>query len=98
MSAHRQTDQIVGVRHRMSFVEVVDAPDQTAFEVAPRTKILHMKIADRQHLWPLRKIRTDLGPDLCPAVKRGAQEGENSRLHVGVFENQILGNKIRAMA
>src|SRR5215467_15057832 len=47
--AYREADQIVGVGSRMSLVEVVHAPDQPAFGVAPGSEILHVQIADCQH-------------------------------------------------
>ena len=98
VSAHRQADEIVGVRHGMSFVEVVDAPDQTSFDVAPGAEILYVQVAHRQHVRPLGKIGTHLRPDLRPAVVGGSQKGKDRRLHVGVLEAQIFLDQIGAMA
>ena len=45
--AGREAHQIDRVRHRLRFVEIVDAPDQPAFGIAPGAEILDMQIADR---------------------------------------------------
>src|ERR1700680_2222686 len=82
----------------MSFVEVVDAPDQASFHVAPRAEIFNMQIADRQYLGSIGEIGTDFRPDLGPTVESRSQEGEYRRLHVGVFEAQIVLDQIRVMA
>src|ERR1700683_1626158 len=89
MCADRQTHQIDGVSHGPGFVEVIDAPNQAAFDVAPGSEIFYVKIADREHVRRAGKLRTDFRPELRPTIIRGAQEHEDVRLHVGVFEAQI---------
>ena len=87
--AGRQPDQVDGVRHAADFVEVVEAPDQAAFDVAPRAEIFHVQIADREHLGSFRALGADLGEQLGPAVKGRAKEGENGRPHGLVFGREI---------
>ena len=45
VSAYGQADQIDGVGHGPSFVEIVDAPDQAAFDVTPGAEVFHVEIA-----------------------------------------------------
>ena len=98
MSAYGQADQIVGIGHGVSFVEVVDAPDQASLHVAPGAEIFNVQIADRQHLRSIGEIGTDLRPDLRPAVESGSQKRKYRRLHVEVFEAQVVLDQIRVMA
>ena len=74
MSTHGEADEIVGVGHGMGFVEVVDAPDQAAFNVAPGAEIFHVQVAHRQHARSLGKFGAHLRPDLRPAVIGSAQK------------------------
>src|SRR5579871_217499 len=92
MSAHRESDEIISEREGMGFVEIVNAPDQATLDVAPGAEVLHVQIADCQHLRGPGKFWTDLRPHLRPAVVSRAQERENSCLHVVVFELQVFLN------
>src|ERR1700739_4280199 len=60
MRADGQSHQVVGIGKRMSFVKIVDTPDETAFAVAPRSEIFYVEIAYGQHVWRLRQIGADL--------------------------------------
>ena len=48
MGAHREPHQIDGVGHRPRFIEVVDTPDEAAFDVPPGAEVFHMEIANRE--------------------------------------------------
>ena len=83
MGADRQADEIVGVGHGMGFVEIVDAPDEAALDVAPGAEILDMQVADGQHVRGLGKIGTDLRPDLRPAIKVARRKGKTATFMLG---------------
>ena len=74
VSAHGQADQIVGIRHGMSFVEVVDAPDQASFDVAPGAEILHVQVAHRQHLGRLGPDRDTPSARFAPSDSKWRAE------------------------
>ena len=97
VGADGEADQIDGVGHGPGFVEVVDAPDQAAFDVAPGAEIFDVKIADGKDVRSLGQFGTDLGPELRPAVVSGAEEGEEFRLHVGVFEAEVFLIEVSAL-
>ncbi len=40
VGTHCKTKEIERVGQRMSFIEIVDTPDEPSFSVAPRTKVL----------------------------------------------------------
>jgi hypothetical protein len=61
MRAGGQPNQIYGIRHAADFVEVVDAPDQAAFDVAPCAEIFHVQIADGEQLRSFGALSADLG-------------------------------------
>lgn len=44
--ARCEPDEIAGVRQHASFVEVIDAPDESALGVTPCTEVLDMEITD----------------------------------------------------
>lgn len=96
VSADGQAYKVVGVGERMSFVKIVDTPDQAAFGVAPGAKIFNVEIADGEYVRCLREIGTDLRPDLCPAVVRGSQKGKDSLFHAGVLQAEIFFDQIGA--
>jgi len=90
MGADGEPHQVDGVSHGPGFVEIVDAPYESAFDVAPGAEIFDMKIADGEDLRGAGEIGTDLRPELRPAVISGAKKHEDVRLHVGVFETEVL--------
>ena len=90
MSADGKPHQIDGVDHGPGFVEVIHSPDETAFDVAPSAEIFHMKIADGENVRGLGEIRTDLRPELRPAVAGGAKERKEFRLHASVLETKVF--------
>ncbi len=88
--ADGEADEIDGVGHGPGFVEVVDAPDEAALDVAPGAEILDVKVANGENFWSLGKIGTDFRPELHPAVVGGAEEGKDFRLHALVLEAEIF--------
>src|SRR3984893_9885117 len=97
MSAPSQSDEIVGVSHGMGFVEVVDAPNQTAFNIAPSAKLLHAQASTSQPIGGLGKAGKHVRPDLCPAVESGSEKGKNRGLHIDVFEPQVALDQFSPM-
>src|SRR5580698_4808456 len=90
VGADGQAHEINGVGHGPGLVEIVDAPDEAAFDVAPGSEVLDVEIAYGEDLRSVCEIGTNLLPDLRPAVVGGAEEHEDVRLHVGVFEAKIF--------
>ena len=90
MGTDGQAHQIDGVGHGPSFIEVVDTPDEAAFDVAPGAEIFDVEIADGEHVRGVGEVGTDLRPELRPAVVGGAEKHEDIRLHVGVFEAEVF--------
>ena len=96
--AHGQANQVVGVGHGVSFVEVVNAPNQAAFNVAPRAEVLHMQVADSQYTRTCGQLRTNLGPHLRPTVIRGTQERKYRGFHILVFEAKVRLDDVGVVA
>src|SRR5712671_3162081 len=90
MCAHRQADQILSISQRPGFVEIINAPDQAAFAIAPSAEIFYVKIAHRQYMRRLGQIGADSWPKLCPAVVGGAQKWKDRSFHAAVFEMKVL--------
>ncbi len=82
---------------REGFVEIVDAPDEAAFGVAPGAEVLDVEIADAEDGWSFRELGTDFRPVLQPAVKRGAEERERILRHQRVFERDVLADDGEAL-
>src|SRR5437660_6185249 len=74
--ARGQAYKIQGVGSRPGFIEVVHAPNQAAFLVAPRTEVLDVEVADSQNGGGLCEVGADFGPKLNPAVKGSAKKRE----------------------
>jgi hypothetical protein len=89
MGADGEAHQIDGEGHGPGFVEIVDTPDEAAFEVAPGAEIFYVKVADGEDARGIGKFGANLRPDLRPAVVGGAEEHEDVRLHVGVLEAKV---------
>ena len=51
---------------RAGFVEIVDAPDQAAFDVAPGSEVLHVQVAHRQHDGRLARAARRCPPRFAP--------------------------------
>src|SRR5579862_1127585 len=90
MRADGEANEVDGVSHRPGFIEIVDAPNKPAFDIAPGAKVFYMEIADREHFGSLRQIGTDLRPELCPAIVSGAKKRKQLRLHPFMLEAKIF--------
>src|SRR5579862_2730327 len=89
MSADRQAHEVDGICHGPSFIEVVDAPNQAAFEVAPGAEIFDVQIADCKHMRGFGKVGQDFRPELYPAVISSAEKGKEFGLHALMLEAKI---------
>jgi hypothetical protein len=90
IGAGSKADEIDGVGSGGDFVEIVDAPDEAAFGVAPGAEIFDVKIADGEDVRSLGEVWADERPELQPAVERGAEKGECGFGHVLMFEGEVL--------
>ncbi len=90
--AHQQPHQIRSIRRWPRFIEVVHSPDQPPFQVAPGAKIIHVQIANSQHLRSARQFRTNNWPQLRPTIKRRTHERENRIGHHAMLQNQIAAH------
>src|SRR5882724_529497 len=71
-------------------VQVIDAPDEAAFEVAPGAEVLDVEIADGEHGRRSGEVMAEMRPELQPAIKRGAEKGECRAGHLLVLRLQVL--------
>ena len=62
VGADGEANQIDGIGHGPGFIEIVDTPDEAAFDVAPGAEVLDMKVADGEHARGLGEIGTYLWP------------------------------------
>ena len=98
VGADGEADQIDRVRHGPCFVEIVDAPDEAALDVAPGAEVLDVQIADGENFRGLGELGTNLRPKLRPAVVSGAEEREEFFLHASVFEAKISLFEVSSLA
>src|ERR1700681_5019304 len=66
--AGSQAHQIICIRQRIRFVEVIDTPGQPTFGVAPSSKTADMEISYRQYFGSIRQGGASLRPKLSPRV------------------------------
>ena len=90
IGAGGEADKVDGVGAGEDFVEIVDAPDEAAFKVAPRAEIFDMEIADGEDAWSFDEVGADCGPELQPAVESGAEEGKRVFGHGPVLEGEVF--------
>jgi len=69
-----QSHQIIGIRQRVSFIEIVDAPGQAAKSVPPCAEACYVQIANRQHGRPFVQLRANFRKQLRPPVKCAAEK------------------------
>src|ERR1700681_518134 len=72
--AGRQAHQIICIRQRRRFVEIIDTPGQPTLSVSPRAKTADMQIAHRQYLRSIMKIGAYIWPQLSPPIKCPSEE------------------------
>src|ERR1700686_5639986 len=96
--AGRQAHQIICIRQRIRFVEVIDAPGEPTLGVAPSSKTADMQISHRQYFGSITQVGAYLGPKLRPAVKRSSEKEERAFSHLLVLQSQVSFNNGRTTA
>ena len=94
IGAGKEANQVNGVGGGPGFVEIVDAPDEAAFEVAPGAEILDVQITDGEDLGSAGEFGADDRPPLGPAVKGGAEERKSGESHVAVLEVDVRADEL----
>ena len=87
--ASGQSNQVDRVREREGFVEIVDAPDQTALPVAPGAEVVDMKVANREHRRSTVKFGANIRPEFHPTVKGSSKKWESRVTHRDVFMSEV---------
>src|ERR1700686_3424246 len=87
--AGRQAHQIVCIRQRIRFVEIIDTPGQPTLGVAPSSKTADMQIPHRQYFRSIPQVGPYLRPKLSPPVKRPAEKEERAFSHLLVLQSQV---------
>src|ERR1022692_2593036 len=88
--ARRQAHQIICIRQRIRFVEVIDTPGQPTLGVAPSSKTADMQISYRQYFGSITQVGAYLRPKLSPPVKRPAEKEEGAFSHLLVLQSQMI--------
>jgi hypothetical protein len=91
-----EAHEVQRVRHQGGLIEVVDAPDQPALDIAPGAEVLQMQVADGQDFRCGFQLGADLQHRLGPAPVGGAQEGERAFLHLAVLRAQVGADEVAA--
>src|SRR5947209_2546095 len=68
VGARGKTHEIDSVRHQSDFIEVVNAPYQARFGVAPGAEVFHVKVADGKNLGSLFTVGALFMPELAPGA------------------------------
>jgi hypothetical protein len=76
-----QANQVENIGHLGGFVVIVDAPDQTAFLVAPSSEIFQVDVTHRQQRGRVGEIGAYIEDRFRPAPVSRAQEGEGAVAH-----------------
>ena len=87
--ACREPDQVVGIGQRIRVIEIVHAPRETAFRVAPGAEAVNVKVATCENPRSVAQIGANLGPQLSPPVERTAEKHEQVAAHLLVLQPQI---------
>src|SRR5579864_1542728 len=80
----------------MRFVQVVNAPCQPSFCVAPRPEAVDVEVSNSEYFGSAFQIAADLGPKLSPAVKSAAEKSEEIIFHAGVLVSYLRLHQRRA--
>ena len=89
-----EADEIERVGHARGLVEIVDAPDEAAFDVAPGAVILDMHVADGEHRRCVLQILADLFDGRSPAEIGAAQEDERILAHLLVLDGDVAPDDV----
>src|ERR1017187_9195106 len=76
--ARGQAHQVICIRQRIRFVEVINTPGQPTLAVAPSSKTADMQISYRQYFGSITQVGAYLRPKLSPPVKRPAEKEEGA--------------------
>src|SRR5262245_13451345 len=87
--ARHQAHEVRRVGHTGDLIEIIDAPDQPPFFVAPSAEIFHMQVPNCQHSRSPDEIWTRLPPEWTPPVECRAQENEGRTRHLAVLQMKI---------
>src|ERR1022692_2072330 len=87
--AGRQAHQIICIRQRIRFVEIIDTPGQPTFRVAPGSKTADMEISYCQYFGGFTQAGAYVRPKLSPPVKRPAEKEERTLFHLLVLRSQV---------
>src|SRR5277367_284250 len=88
--AGSQTNQINGERLNGSFVKIVDAPNEPAFDITPGAEVLHVQVADGEDGWSVGGHGADFRPNLDPAIKSGPKERKCRPGHLLMLQAKIF--------
>ena len=80
-----ETNKIIGKGHGMGLIEIVDAPDEPPFRIAPRAEIFEMEIADGKDFREAIQFRAIIRPKLGPAIISGAKKEKRIKPHLLMF-------------
>src|ERR1700675_1508327 len=84
----RQAHQIICIRQRIRFVEIIDTPGQPTLAAAPSSKAADMQISYRQYLRSITQTGASLRPKLGPPVERPAEKEKRAFSHLLVLQSQ----------
>src|ERR1700676_3512007 len=87
--AGRQAHQIIGIRQRIRFIEIIDTPGQPTLRVAPGSKTADMEISYCQYFGGITQAGAYVRPKLSPPVKRPAEKEERAFSHLLVLQSQL---------
>src|SRR5689334_12378494 len=88
-----QADEVVSVRQGPRFIEVVNAPDQATFGVAPGAEVLDVQVAHGEHDRSDCRVADRGAPCRGPPIERGAQEGKAGRAHRAMLVLEIRSDE-----
>src|SRR5487761_208412 len=87
--AGRQAHQIICIRQRIRFVEIIDTPEQPTLSIAPSPKTAYMEISYCQYFGGITQADAYFRPKLSPPVKRPAEKQERAFSHSLVLQSQV---------
>src|ERR1022692_1494711 len=89
LHAGRQAHQIICIRQRIRFVEIIDTPGQPTLRVAPSSKTADMEISYCQYFGGITQAGAYVRPKLSPPVKCPAEKEEWAVSHLRVLQSQV---------
>jgi hypothetical protein len=89
-----EANEIERVGHACGLVEVVDAPDKAAFDVAPGAVVLDVHVADGEHRRRVLQVLAHLLDGCGPAEIGAAQEDERVFTHPLMLGREVVPHDI----